>query len=67
MGKLVDIIHFLHVEIQDAFGPYGMPSPHSLKHQITNRLPLIFVLFLFLFFGQMELYSQMSLQRAIQH
>jgi hypothetical protein len=26
MDKLVDIVHFLHVEIQESFGTYGMPS-----------------------------------------
>jgi hypothetical protein len=36
MEKLVDIVHFLHVEIQDAFGPCGKLA-RSLLYLPSNQ------------------------------
>lgn len=52
MEKLVDIVHFLHVEIQDTFGPCGKfagPVFVSSNQLVTTLLLLTCLLYMFFF------------------
>lgn len=51
MEKLVDIVHFLHVEIQDTFGPCGkLTRPLFFYHQTSWLPPYYYWLVCYMFF-----------------